>query len=253
MYKSAGSVMEKLSPGSQVKFKADKIKTVIPGEDIRKKIASFIDHTLLSPDATENDIKKLCEEAKKFGFAAVCINPSFVKLAAERLKGSGVKVCTVVGFPLGATHKEVKSYEAAKAIKEGADEIDMAANIGALKGKNFRLVYEDVRGVIEASKDKVVKVILEMGSLEKDEKIAGCVLTKAAGASYIKTSTGFGKGGAIVEDVALIRKIVGTGMGIKAAGGIRNLETAYSLIKAGATRLGTSSGISIVKESQKAG
>ena len=154
---------------------------------------------------------------------------------------------------MGATHKEVKSYEAAKAIEEGADEIDMVANIGALKGKNFQLVYEDVRGVIEASKDKVVKVILEMGSLEKDEKIAGCVLTKAAGANYVKTSTGLGKGGATVEDVALIRKIVGTGMGIKAAGGIRNLETAYSFIKAGATRLGTSSGVNIVKESQKAG
>jgi deoxyribose-phosphate aldolase len=244
--------MEKLSPRSQVKLKADKLKAAFSGEDIRKKIASFIDHTLLSPDATGDDIKKLCEEAKKFGFAAVCVNPSFVKLAAEQLRGSGVKVCTVIGFPLGATHKEVKSYEAAKAIEEGADEVDMVANVGALKEKNFRLVYEDVRGVIEASKDKVVKVILEMGSLEKDEKIAGCVLTKAAGASYVKTSTGFGKGGATVEDVTLIRKIMGTRMGIKAAGGIRNFETAYSLIKAGATRLGTSSGVGIVKESQKA-
>lgn len=202
-----------------MEYKADSLKAAMSGEDIRKKIASFIDHTLLSPDATEDEIKKLCEEAKKFGFAAVCINPSFVKLASEQLKGSGVKVCTVVGFPLGATHKKVKSYEAAKVVEEGADEIDMVANIGALKGKNFRLVYEDVRGVIEASKDKVVKVILEMGSLAQEEKMAGCVLTKAAGASYVKTSTGFGKGGATVEDVALIRKIVGTGMGIKAAGG----------------------------------
>ncbi len=236
-----------------MKVKVDEPKGVISGEDIRKRIASFIDHTLLSSDATEDEIKKLCEEAKEFGFAAVCINPSFVKLAAEQLKQSRVKVCTVVGFPLGATHKEVKSYEAAKAVADGADEIDMVANIGALKGKNFRRVYEDIRGVVEASRDKVVKVILEMGSLEKDEKIAGCVLTKAAGASYVKTSTGFGKGGATVEDVALMKKIVGVRLGIKAAGGIRNLETAYSLIKAGATRLGTSSGVSIVKESQKAG
>ena len=236
-----------------MKLKADRLKAAFPDENICKNIASFIDHTLLSPDATEDDIEKLCEEAKEFSFAAVCINPSFVKLASERLKGSGVKVCTVVGFSLGAIPKEVKSYEAAKAIEEGADEIDMVANIGALKGKNFRLVYEDVRGVIEASKGKVIKVILEMGSLEKDEKIAGCVLTKAAGASYVKTSTGFGKGGATVEDVALIKEIVGSGMGIKASGGIRNLETAYSLIKAGATRLGTSNGVSIVKESQKAG
>ncbi len=213
-------------------------------------VAGLIDHTLLKPDATPDQIAQLCYEARKYGFAAVCVNPVHVKLAAQLLKGSSVKVCTVIGFPLGATAPEVKAYEAEDAIHDGAQEIDMVINIGALKAKDYTLVARDIRGVVEVCHRHgvLVKVILETALLTDEEKIAGCLLAKEAGADYVKTSTGFGPGGATVEDVALMRRVVGTRMGVKAAGGIRTLEQAKGMVKAGATRIGASAGVRIVRE-----
>jgi deoxyribose-phosphate aldolase len=215
-----------------------------------RPIASLIDHTLLRPEATQDQIAQLCEEAREYGFAAVCVNPTNAKLATRLLKSSPVAVCTVVGFPLGATLPEVKAYEAKQALNHGATEIDMVINIGALKSEDYELVERDIAAVTRTCHDKgaICKVIVEAALLTEEEKVTACQLAKKAGADYVKTSTGFGPGGAIVEDVALMRRVVGPSMGIKAAGGIRTLKTVREMIEAGATRIGTSSGIKIVQE-----
>lgn len=213
----------------------------------RENIASIIDHTLLKANATEKDIIRCCEEGKKYGFASVCIHPCHVKLAAEILKDSKVKVATVVGFPLGANLTSVKAFEAARAIEDGAHELDMVLNIGALKQGNADYVEEDVRAVVEAAKGSVVKVILETCYLTDEEKILACKLCKNAGAHFVKTSTGLASAGAVVEDVALMRRTVGMEMGVKAAGGIRTLESLKAMVEAGANRIGTSAGIKILK------
>ncbi len=211
-------------------------------------IRARIDHTLLKPEASRDDIARLCSEAAENCFASVCINPTWVALCAELLRESQVKVCTVVGFPLGATLTEVKAFETRRCIQDGAREIDMVINIGALKSKDHALVERDIRAVVEACGPHVVsKVILEMTLLSTEEKIAGCSLAKAAGADFVKTSTGFAGGGATLDDVKLMREVVGADMGIKAAGGIRTQEDAKKLIEAGATRLGTSASIKIVR------
>lgn len=210
-------------------------------------LAPFIDHTLLKPNATDDQVEKLCKEAMKYKFASVCVNSAYVPLASKLLQGSGVKVCTVVGFPLGAMSSESKACETREAISKGADEIDMVINVGKLKSGDYAYVCEDIKSVVRAAQGRCVKVILETSSLTDDEKVAGCILAKAAGADYVKTSTGFGSGGATVEDVALMRKTVGSKMGVKASGGIRSAESAREMIKAGATRIGASASVAIVQ------
>lgn len=214
------------------------------------ELAKYIDHTLLKPNATEAEIIKLCEEAKKYGFASVCVNPSYVSLASKLLKGSSVKVCTVVGFPLGATSTFTKVMETRDAIANGANEIDMVINVGALKSKNYDLVKSDIARVVEAAAGNCVKVIIETALLTNEEKIKACELAKEAGADFVKTSTGFSSGGATVEDVELMRKVVGPNMGVKASGGIRDYQTAQQMIKAGATRIGASASVAIIKGEQ---
>ncbi|MFD0959832.1 deoxyribose-phosphate aldolase [Paenibacillus chungangensis] len=210
-------------------------------------IAALIDHTLLKADATAMEITKLCEEARDYSFATVCVNASWVKLAAEQLKGGPVGVTTVVGFPLGATSSASKSFEAAQAITDGATEVDMVLHIGKLKSGDLEAVEADIAAVAEVCKGKaVLKVILETGMLTDQEKVAACELSKRAGADFVKTSTGFGKGGATVEDIALMRSVVGPELGVKASGGVRDLKTAQQMIAAGATRIGASSSIAIV-------
>ncbi len=209
------------------------------------KLNKYIDHTLLKPDAQQEQIEKLIEEAKAYDFASVCVNPTWVNFAAEGLRDSDVKVCTVIGFPLGANTPFVKACETKNAIQNGADEIDMVINIGALKSKNLALVEEDIQAVVEASGDKLVKVIIETCLLTDDEKIVACQIAKSAGADFVKTSTGFSTGGATVEDVALMRQTVGPDMGVKASGGARSYEDALAFIEAGATRIGTSSGVAV--------
>ncbi len=215
----------------------------IPAADL----APYIDHTLLKPDATEHDITKLCEEARKHTFASVCVNPGFVKLAARLLAGSPVMVCTVVGFPLGATSTFTKVMETRDAIANGASEIDMVINVGALKAGDFELVRQDIARVVEAASGHTVKVILETSLLKDDEKVKACELSKQAGADFVKTSTGFGSGGATVADIALMRKTVGPSMGVKASGGIRDTKTAQDMVAAGATRIGASASVAIIK------
>jgi deoxyribose-phosphate aldolase len=211
-------------------------------------LASLIDHTLLKPDAAREQIQELCREAAQFGFASVCVNPVWVPLCHDLLKGSGVKVCTVVGFPSGAHVPDVKAYEARRAVEQGAQEVDMVINIGALKSKDYALVEQDIRGVVQAGgRDTLVKVILETSLLTREEKIMGCTLAKAAGADFVKTSTGFAGGGATVEDVELMRETVGPEMGVKASGGVRTKEEAEAMVAAGATRIGASAGVKIVR------
>ncbi|MGX1901279.1 deoxyribose-phosphate aldolase [Thermolongibacillus altinsuensis] len=213
-----------------------------------KSIAQMIDHTLLKPEAKKEQIEKLVEEAKKFEFASVCVNPVWVKLVAEKLKGTSVKVCTVIGFPLGATTPEVKAFETKQAIEHGAQEVDMVINIGALKSGDDELVERDIRAVVEAAKGKALtKVIIETALLTNEEKVRACEMAVRAGADYVKTSTGFASGGATVEDVALMRKTVGPNVGVKASGGVRSAADAQAMIEAGATRIGTSSGPAIVQ------
>lgn len=211
------------------------------------EINKYIDHTLLAADATKDKIKKLCDEAKEYNFASVCVNSCWVKYCAEELKDSPVNVCTVVGFPLGAMVTRAKAYEAKCAVEDGADEVDMVINIGALHDRDYALVEDDIREVKKACGDKLLKVIIEACLLSDEEKIMACELAAAAGADYVKTSTGFSKSGATVEDVALMRKTVGDKLGVKAAGGIRDSETALAMIAAGASRLGCSAGIAIMK------
>jgi len=215
-------------------------------------VAAMIDHTLLKPEATRADIEKLCREAAQFHFATVCVNPGWVALAANLLRGSGVGVCSVVGFPLGATTPDVKHYETRRAIFDGATEIDMVVNIGALKSGDLQTVERDIAAVVAPCREANVisKVILEVALLTDDEKIAGCTLAKAAGADFVKTSTGFASGGATAHDVALMRRVVGADMGVKAAGGVRDYEGLKAMVAAGATRVGASAGVKIVQESQ---
>ncbi|MBU8907841.1 deoxyribose-phosphate aldolase [Desertibacillus haloalkaliphilus] len=210
-------------------------------------IAGMIDHTLLKADATEQDITKLAIEAKDYQFASVCVNPSWVKTAYEVLKDTNVKVCTVVGFPLGASSSEVKAFETEHAIKNGATEIDMVINIGALKTNDTTKVKNDIKAVVDATHHKaLVKVIIETCLLTEEEKIKACQLAVEAGVDYVKTSTGFSTGGATVEDVQLMRKTVGPSIGVKASGGVRSAEDVQTMIEAGATRIGASSGVAIV-------
>lgn len=211
------------------------------------KLNKYIDHTILKPETTKEQVAQILAEAKEYDFASVCVNPTWVAYAAQELKDSDVKVCTVIGFPLGANTPAVKAFETKDAIENGADEIDMVINIGALKSKNYDLVLEDIQAVVAASGDKLVKVIIETCLLTEEEKVKACQLSKEAGADFVKTSTGFSTGGATVEDVALMRKTVGPDMGVKASGGARSYEDAIAFIEAGATRIGASSGVAIMK------
>ncbi|MBF0297931.1 MAG: deoxyribose-phosphate aldolase [Oligoflexia bacterium] len=210
------------------------------------ELARMIDHTLLKPDATRAELIKVCEEAKQYNFATVCVNSSNIPLVAEQLAGSSVKPIAVVGFPLGAATASSKAFEYREAIMAGAREIDMVVNIGALKSKDYKTVFDDIVAVTQASHPYPVKVILESGGLTHDEIVIVCVLSKTAGAAFVKTSTGFGKGGATVEDIALMREIVGSSLGVKASGGVRSREDALAMIKAGANRVGASSSVAIV-------
>ena len=220
--------------------------------DHNKAITSFIDHTLLKPEATVGQIERLCQEARRYDFAAVCVNPIHVKLASELLQGSDVEVCTVVGFPLGATLTGVKVFETEQVIKNGATEVDMVINIGALKEGNTKLVEQDIAAVTETAHrhDAICKVIIETALLTDEEKVQACQLAKKAGADFVKTSTGFSSGGATVEDVTLMHQTVGPEVRVKAAGGIKNLADAHKMVAAGATRLGVSVGATIAQEEQ---
>ncbi len=214
------------------------------------RIAGMIDHTILKPNATEDQLRQLCSEAREFGFATVCVNPAWVPLCVELLLGSPVKVCTVIGFPLGATLPEVKAFEAQRCALLGATELDMVINIGALKVGQYDVVHSDIAAVVKAAHPlgAIVKVIIEAAYLTNEEKVAACVLAKIAGADYVKTSTGFAATGATVEDVALMRRVVGPNMGVKAAGGVKTAADAKAMIGAGATRIGASAGIKILDE-----
>jgi len=211
-------------------------------------LAAQIDHTLLNPDATQTEIEQLCREARQFHFATVCIHSSFVELAAELLKNSSTRVITVVGFPFGTASSTAKAFEASEAIRLGAKEIDMVINKSALKSKNYAYVFEDIKKVVDASHPYPVKVILETSNLTEEEKIIACALSQAAGAAFVKTSTGYSSGGATVQDIQLMRKIVGPKMGVKASGGIRTREDAMKMIQAGANRIGASASVAIVSQ-----
>lgn len=214
---------------------------------IQADFAKLIDHTLLKADATKEQIVKLCDEAKQYNFASVCINPGWVKLCRDLLRSSDVQVCTVIGFPLGATSKEAKAFEAEKAIEQGADEIDMVINVGKLKSGEYDCVQNDIEAVVGASTPRaLVKVIIETCYLTDEEKIKACLLSREAGAAYVKTSTGFGPKGATLADVALMKKVVGSRLGVKASGGIRDYESAVKMVDAGATRIGASASIAMV-------
>lgn len=217
------------------------------------RIARMIDHTLLKPDATADQIAQLCYEARKYHFASVCINPSHVKLCADLLKDTDVKVCTVIGFPLGASSPDVKVFETQTALNDGATEIDMVINIGAIKSRDLELSARDIRGVVMTAHkaNALVKVIIETALLDEEEKVIACLLAKEAGADYVKTSTGFSGGGATVEDIALMRRVVGPFVGVKASGGIRDRAAAESMVAAGATRIGASAGVKIVSGSSE--
>jgi len=216
----------------------------------KEQLAKLIDHTLLKPDITKGAVIQLCEEAKKYGFWAVCVNPTYISLATDVLRGTDVKVCSVIGFPLGANTPEVKALEAERAVNDGASEIDMVINIGALKSHDYILVKRDILKVVERArarqKDTIVKVIIETGLLTEDEKVLACKLVKDAGADFVKTSTGFNASGATVHDVELLKNIIGPNLGVKASGGIRTYHEAIKLIEAGADRIGTSSGVEII-------
>ena len=208
--------------------------------------ATMIDHTLLKADSTQKQVQQICEEAKQYGFASVCINPTWVKYSAEQLAGTDVLVCTVIGFPLGANTSAVKAFETKDAIANGAGEIDMVINIGALKDGNFDLVRDDIKAVVDAANGTLVKVIIETCLLTDEEKVKACELAVEAGADFVKTSTGFSTGGATAEDIALMRKTVGPDLGVKASGGVRSLEDMKNMIENGATRIGASSGVAIM-------
>jgi deoxyribose-phosphate aldolase len=248
---SARNYLERVQP--VVNAGADRIASTLGIMPTDGSLAHMIDHTVLRPDATQDQIARLCYEARKYGFASVCVNPGNVKLCAQLLKGSNVLVCTVVGFPLGATSTETKVFEAQQAIRDGTTEVDMVINIGALKSRDYELVERDIASVARASHadNAILKVIIEAALLTDEEKVAACQLAKVADADFVKTSTGFGPGGATVEDVALMRRVVGPTMGIKAAGGIRTFEDAQKMIAAGATRIGASASVRIMQGAEK--
>src|SRR5262245_59340424 len=231
---------------------ADRVSAVAPDASIDRSVASLIDHTLLKADAGYEDIRKICDEAKQHGFASVCINPSMVSLAGRFLADSSVKVCTVVGFPLGATLPEVKAFEAEASIVNGAQEIDMVLNIGALKSKDLVAVGQDIQLVARAchSREAICKVIIETAYLTDEEKISACSVAKASGADFVKTSTGFGPGGASAKDVALMRSVVGEDVGVKASGGIRDWKMLQQMVQSGATRIGASASVKILQEAK---
>ena len=232
---------------------ADRIGATLGTKDIPLNLASFIDHTLLKPEANESQVIQLCEEARKYNFASVCVNPSFVPLCAKLLTGSPVMVCTVIGFPLGATTSETKAFETRQAIAQGANEIDMVINVGALKSKDYAKVEEDIRAVVNACNGTTLKVILETALLNDEEKIKACELSVKAGANFVKTSTGFGPSGATEDDIALMRRVVGPDLGVKASGGIRDTDTTIRMLKAGATRVGASASVAIVNDAAPGG
>lgn len=211
------------------------------------KIEKYLDHTVLKPESTDLDIQKACFDAKEYNFKAVCIQPMWVKYTSDMLKGTDVNTCTVIGFPLGANTSDVKAYEAKQAVEDGAVEVDMVINIGAIKSEDFSLVHDDIKAVVDAVKGKaIVKVIIETCLLTENEKIRACEISKRAGADFVKTSTGFSTGGATVADIKLMRETVGKEMGVKASGGVRSIEDAKAMIEAGATRIGTSNGVAII-------
>jgi len=231
---------------------AARLSTRLGVKSVSADLAGMIDHTLLKPQATEDQFRQLCAEARQLSFATVCINPAWVELCASLLRGTPVKVCTVIGFPLGATLPEVKAFEVQRCVTLGASELDMVINIGALKSRRYDVVEDDIAAVVNAGHalGGTVKVIIEAAYLTDEEKVEACALSKAAGADYVKTSTGFGPSGATVEDVALMRRVVGPEMGVKAAGGIRTAEDAKAMIAAGATRIGASASVKIVGEAK---
>ena len=229
---------------------AERIGVVLGETATAHDWASLIDHTLLKPEASEADIRRLCDEAAQFGFASVCVNPAWVRKASEFLRGTNVPVCTVIGFPLGATLPDVKAYEARRAIFNGAREVDMVINVGALKSGDDCSVEDDIRAVVEAGHENgvLVKVIIETALLTDEEKVRACLASKNADADFVKTSTGFAKGGATVEDVSLMRRTVGSALGVKASGGVKGIEDARAMFEAGATRIGASVGVKIAQE-----
>ena len=235
--------------GPVVRAGADRIATTLGVAPTDGSLSHLIDHTLLRPDATHDEIAQLCYEARKHDFASVCVNPSHVKLCADLLKGGAVLTCTVVGFPLGATSTEAKTFEAQKAVRDGAEEVDMVINVGALKSRDYELVERDIASVASAvhAGGAILKVIIEAALLSDEEKVAACQLAKVAGADFVKTSTGFGPGGATAEDVALMRRVVGPKIGVKASGGIRTRADAQKMVEAGATRIGASASVKIVE------
>ena len=250
-------IAEKQIPGSYrpfsydaandlISFGASRIGAVAPSCPPKYELAKWIDHTLLKPDATQQDIESICTDAREHNFASVCINPTWVPLAYKMLRGYEARVCTVVGFPLGATFPEVKALETKQAVESGADEIDMVINIGALKSGAYDLVEHDIRAVVRAAGRRLVKVILETCLLTDEEKVQASAIAKKAGANFVKTSTGFSSGGATVKDVALMRQAVGSEMGVKASGGVRTYEEACKMVEAGATRIGASASVAIV-------
>lgn len=233
---------------------ADRVSTRGSIRKIGREVAALIDHTLLKANATQSQITQLCEEAKQFAFASVCVNPAYVALAKQILKDSPVKVCTVVGFPLGATTPYAKAQETLDAVRNGAEEIDMVINVGALKSGDYETIREEIRAVKEACQGRILKVILETALLTDEEKVKACEIARDVGADFVKTSTGFGPGGATVEDVALMRRTVGLGLGVKASGGVRDLKTAIDMVRAGANRIGASASVKIARgESDEGG
>ena len=213
-----------------------------------REMAKYIDHTLLKPEAPKSAYDKLCEEAIEYGFIAVCVNSSWVPMVAERLRSTEIKICSVIGFPLGAMHRESKAFEAKKAIEDGATELDMVMNVGALKSGDFMTVQDDIKAVrIKAEGGVILKVIIETCLLTEEEKIKACEIAKAAGADFVKSSTGFSSGGATIEDISLMRKVVGPNFGVKASGGIKDFEKASEMISAGANRIGAGAGVEIIK------
>jgi deoxyribose-phosphate aldolase len=248
---SAHNYVEQVQP--VVSVGADRVTSTLGIAPTDGRLGHMIDHTLLKPDATQDEIAQLCFEARKYNFASVCINPANVKLCAELLQGSDVPVCTVVGFPLGATPTDVKVFETQKAIREGAIEVDMVINVGALKSRDYELVERDIASVARVchANNSILKVIIEAALLTDEEKVVACQLAKVAGADFVKTSTGFGPGGATLEDVALMRRVVGPSIGVKAAGGIRTLADAQKMIAAGASRIGASASVRIMQEAGK--
>jgi deoxyribose-phosphate aldolase len=248
---SAWDFVDRVQP--VVSAGADRLGTTLGVAPTDGRLAHMIDHTLLKPDATQDQIAQLCFEARKHGFASVCVNPGQVRLCAELLKGSGVPICTVIGFPLGATATDVKVFETQQSIRDGASELDMVINVGALKSRDYELVERDIASIARTchAASTILKVIIEAALLTDEEKVAACQLAKVAGADFVKTSTGFGPGGATAEDVALMRRVVGPSMGVKAAGGIRSHADAQKMIAAGASRIGASASVRILQEAAK--